>query len=74
VHTIKAFGTVGVQLQPWHQIEVRCKIHSLANLLPILIEYGTLWAPEPILALQKTEISIAPARNGMAIPVILLIA
>jgi len=70
VHTIKAFGTVEVQLQPWHWIEVRCKFHSIANLLPILIVYGILWAPEPILAHQKTEISIAPARNEMPIPVV----
>jgi len=63
VHTIKTFGTAD-----------RSKIHSLANLLPILTGYGTSWVPEPILALQKTEISIALARNEMAIPVILLIA
>jgi hypothetical protein len=74
VHTIKAFGTVEVQLQPWHWIEVRCKFHSIASLLPVLIVYGTSWAPEPILALQKTELSIAPARNEMAIPVVPLIA
>jgi len=74
VHTVKAFGTVEVQLQPWHWIEVRCKFHSIASLLPIIIVYGILWAPDSILAHQKTERCIAPARNEMAIPVVPLIA